>query len=257
MGNGASYQPLSHKEIGKLQKDFPLTNEGIVFFHTHYHRLLAGIQASGADKPRQIQQDEELAFKTWILEKCFEALFPEMAQVTFREYLTTLFSWRGQTVEERLEFYFDLLDYNGDGLVTPSDLSIFIQEATDYRFQVGDSIRTRDDERIREGKVAYLGKTEFAKGNWAGIILDTPSGKNNGTVEGVTYFECKDNFGVFVPVQMLELDTHYKQGKLIVEQFGAKDSLSKAQFLAKCLGDKWLQTRLMHDPIKAEYLVSH
>ena len=29
------------------------------------------------------------------------------------------------------------------------------------------------------------------------MILDEPKGKNNGTVDGKKYFECKDNFGMF------------------------------------------------------------
>jgi hypothetical protein len=63
--------------------------------------------------------------------QCFQSLFQEKA--TFEEYLTKLFEWRSNSIEERLEFYFDLLDYDGDGRITPSDLSIFIQEAMDYR----------------------------------------------------------------------------------------------------------------------------
>lgn len=49
-----------------------------------------------------------------------------------------------------------------------------------------------------KGKVAYYGTTEFAEGIWVGVILDEPNGKNNGTVKGVKYFECTNNYGVFV-----------------------------------------------------------
>lgn len=38
------------------------------------------------------------------------------------------------------------------------------------------------------GEIAYLGMTAFAPGKWAGIILDDPKGKNNGTVNGTAYF---------------------------------------------------------------------
>ena len=39
-------------------------------------------------------------------------------------------------------------------------------------------------ELIDCGKVAYVGKVDFAKGTWLGIILDKPVGKNNGVIQG-------------------------------------------------------------------------
>ena len=48
------------------------------------------------------------------------------------------------------------------------------------------------------GKVAYIGLTKFANGKWVGIVLDEAKGKNNGTIDGVTYFNCPANFGIFV-----------------------------------------------------------
>ena len=41
----------------------------------------------------------------------------------------------------------------------------------------------------------YCGTTEFATGIWAGVELDDPDGKNNGSVKGVMYFKCKPNHG--------------------------------------------------------------
>lgn len=40
-----------------------------------------------------------------------------------------------------------------------------------------------------QGEVAYFGVTGFAQGKWVGVILDEPKGKNNGTVQGKTYFQ--------------------------------------------------------------------
>ncbi|XP_068148628.1 dynactin subunit 1 [Drosophila tropicalis] len=49
-----------------------------------------------------------------------------------------------------------------------------------------------------QGRVAYVGCTNFAAGLWFGVILDSALGKNNGTVLGKTYFNCPDNCGLFV-----------------------------------------------------------
>ena len=34
------------------------------------------------------------------------------------------------------------------------------------------------------GNLRYLGTTDFAKGEWAGVELDDPIGKNDGAVAG-------------------------------------------------------------------------
>merc|ERR1719319_1789082 len=51
----------------------------------------------------------------------------------------------------------------------------------------------------KTGTLQYLGVAEFAEGDWAGIELDAPLGKNDGSVNGKRYFQCKTNFGLFVP----------------------------------------------------------
>lgn len=39
----------------------------------------------------------------------------------------------------------------------------------------------------RAGILQYIGETKFAPGNWCGVQLDEPTGKNDGTVDGVQY----------------------------------------------------------------------
>ena len=38
----------------------------------------------------------------------------------------------------------------------------------------------------------------FAPGKWVGVELDEPKGKNNGVVQGKTYFQARENYGLFV-----------------------------------------------------------
>ena len=49
------------------------------------------------------------------------------------------------------------------------------------------------------GMVRYVGETEFASGIWVGIELDLyGSGKNDGTIDGVRYFDAPPDTGLFV-----------------------------------------------------------
>lgn len=69
----------------------------------------------------------------------------------------------------------------------------------DTDIKVGDFVEilsTTEDRRI--GQVRFLGYTEFASGQWAGIELVDCTGRNDGTVQGVRYFTCEDKYGVFV-----------------------------------------------------------
>ncbi|KAL6096489.1 clip1 [Pungitius sinensis] len=49
----------------------------------------------------------------------------------------------------------------------------------------------------KPGQVRYVGGTQFAPGQWAGVVLDEPIGKNDGSVAGVRYFQCEDGRGIF------------------------------------------------------------
>lgn len=56
--------------------------------------------------------------------------------------------------------------------------------------------------------MAYIGEVPEipgAVGAWIGVTLDEPTGKNDGTINGKRYFECKENCGVFVRPERVEI----------------------------------------------------
>lgn len=55
----------------------------------------------------------------------------------------------------------------------------------------------------KKGKIAFLGDTRFAAGEWAGVVLDEPVGKNDGSVNGVRYFTCEPMHGIFCKLEKL------------------------------------------------------
>ncbi|XP_061656531.1 CAP-Gly domain-containing linker protein 1 isoform X2 [Syngnathoides biaculeatus] len=61
-------------------------------------------------------------------------------------------------------------------------------------FQIGERVWINGN---KPGHVQFVGSTQFAPGQWAGIVLDEPIGKNDGSVAGVRYFQCDDGMGIF------------------------------------------------------------
>ncbi|RUS88915.1 hypothetical protein EGW08_003354 [Elysia chlorotica] len=59
----------------------------------------------------------------------------------------------------------------------------------------------------KSGLIRFVGSVEFAHGVWVGMELDLPEGKNDGSVKGVRYFQCKSRHGVFVrPDKLVWMD---------------------------------------------------
>lgn len=48
------------------------------------------------------------------------------------------------------------------------------------------------------GIIRFVGPTAYAKRDFVGVELAEPTGKNNGTVKGVTYFTCPPRHGIMV-----------------------------------------------------------
>uniref|UniRef100_G1KIL4 CAP-Gly domain containing linker protein family member 4 n=1 Tax=Anolis carolinensis TaxID=28377 RepID=G1KIL4_ANOCA len=65
------------------------------------------------------------------------------------------------------------------------------------------------------GTLRFCGTTEFASGQWAGIELDEPEGKNNGTVAKVQYFKCAPKHGIFAPLSKISKASERKKSPRI------------------------------------------
>lgn len=74
------------------------------------------------------------------------------------------------------------------------------------------------------GIVRFIGSTQFAAGEWAGVELDLAQGRNDGSVQGVAYFECakKGTFGVFVRPALLELASTNSDVQVVVNKLQIK-----------------------------------
>ena len=84
--------------------------------------------------------------------------------------------------------------FTDQGVVLTSDTDSFI---IGQRVWVGG---------VRPGQIAYIGETHFAPGDWAGIVLDEPNGKNDGSIAGKRYFQCEPKKGIFSRLTRLTRD---------------------------------------------------
>ena len=56
---------------------------------------------------------------------------------------------------------------------------------------------------VQPGTLRFKGRTSFAPGFWGGIELDTNEGYNNGSKDGVNYFNCAEKRGIFAPPEKI------------------------------------------------------
>ncbi|XP_069768260.1 CAP-Gly domain-containing linker protein 2-like [Narcine bancroftii] len=90
----------------------------------------------------------------------------------------------------------------------PTSIDRFASKSTEMGddcigdFAIGDRIWVNG---VKPGIIQFLGETQFAPGKWAGVVLDEPVGKNDGSVGGVRYFECEPLQGIFTRPSKLAL----------------------------------------------------
>lgn len=66
-------------------------------------------------------------------------------------------------------------------------------------FKTGQIVQLSDG---RKATVRFAGQTSFQVGEWIGVELDDKTGKNDGSVQGVRYFDCPMGYGMFVKPMM-------------------------------------------------------
>ncbi len=76
---------------------------------------------------------------------------------------------------------------------------------SDYYILPGQFARLLDG---RLGTVQFAGLTLFAPGDWVGVVLEHPTGKNDGEVQGHRYFHCTPGHGIFVRPAALYIIDH-------------------------------------------------
>lgn len=76
----------------------------------------------------------------------------------------------------------------------------------DLPLELGQTVLSKDG---RQGVIRYIGNAAFATGAWLGLELPDDKGKNDGSVNGERYFECRPGFGIFVrPESIVEILEH-------------------------------------------------
>jgi hypothetical protein len=94
------------------------------------------------------------------------------------------------------------------GLVQPKVLSAKSESATNVSTaqqptSIAVGMRVGIKGRAEHGTVRFIGTTKFADGEWCGLELQRPNGKNDGSVNGHKYFVCAPKCGLFVPTSQV------------------------------------------------------
>jgi len=84
---------------------------------------------------------------------------------------------------------------------TPTNLTTPPPAAVPSNIKIGErcEVQSGDGTIDRRGTIRFVGEASMGKGGiWVGVEMDEPTGKGDGSVEGVRYFTCLPKHAVFV-----------------------------------------------------------
>ncbi|KAF7202962.1 centrosome-associated protein 350 isoform X2 [Nothobranchius furzeri] len=179
-----SVASFSNKEVIMKDSDVSLTADG-------YHDDFESMSSSPTEKPKskpELHDDHNDVVEEDIPE--------EMSQ-------------RSDVSEQsnQSEMLLDLHQHKGDEdekeAFSSQEPSITLQQTSPLAvkdempgFTIGDRVLVGG---FQSGTLRFKGPTRFANGFWAGVELDQSEGSNNGTYDGVVYFQCEECHGIFAP----------------------------------------------------------
>lgn len=79
--------------------------------------------------------------------------------------------------------------------------------ATPTARDVGQTVKFKTGNELVQGVLRYLGRVDGQQGDWCGVELQEPKGKNNGTVKDKAYFRCPPKHGIFVKKDVVSVVT--------------------------------------------------
>ncbi|CAH1645962.1 unnamed protein product [Spodoptera littoralis] len=110
-----------------------------------------------------------------------------------------------------------------------SKMNASISTTTNGEVRVGDRVIVSSSRGSKAGTLRYVGVTDFATGVWAGVELDDPLGKNDGSVDGKRYFECSPRFGLFAPISKVSRSpSNRKPGACAIHSNGRATPLRRS-----------------------------
>ncbi|XP_071212933.1 CAP-Gly domain-containing linker protein 3-like isoform X1 [Salvelinus alpinus] len=89
-------------------------------------------------------------------------------------------------------------------------MSVASLDPDGVKVELGDQVLVAG---VKQGIIRYYGKTDFAPGYWFGVELESPTGKHDGSVFGVRYFNCMPKYGVFAPPSRVQRMCGPKDGQ--------------------------------------------
>ncbi|XP_074491458.1 centrosome-associated protein 350 [Sebastes fasciatus] len=97
---------------------------------------------------------------------------------------------------EDSKYYKDIVNSSHSPPISPLQTPLSPVRDEMPSFTIGDRVLVGG---VQPGTLRFKGPTSFANGYWAGVELDKSEGSNNGTYDGVVYFECDESHGIFAP----------------------------------------------------------